>query len=121
MASVDAALAELDSIINEVQTSPRLKGDDRVKLVIEIRSRIIAQIVLLNSAIAGDSRLQASPDLTKDFAERLTALRLGMAGLQAKWRAADLTERFEVYAVESRPVAESIADFVKWAKQARAT
>ena len=120
MASLDAALAELDNIINEVQTSPRLNGGDRVKLVIEVRSRIIAQIVLLNSSIAGDSRLQASPELAKAFGERLTALRVGMAGLQAKWRAADLAEKFELYAVESRPVAESISDFVKWAKQARA-
>lgn len=120
MASLDAALAELDSIINEVQTSPRLQGGDRVKLVIEVRSRIIAQIVLLNSSISEDSRLQASPELAKAFGERLTALRVSMAGLQAKWRAADLAERFDVYAVESLPVANAVADFVKWAKQTRA-
>lgn len=120
MASLDAALAELDSILNEVQISPRLLSSERVKLIIEVRSRIIAQIVLIATSIAADSRLQAAPDLAQAFTERLSALRVNMAGLQAKWRTTELTEQFERYAVESRPVADALVDFVKWAKGALA-
>ena len=105
--------------LNEAQTSPGLCGGDRVKVVIEIRARLIAQIVLLNSAIAVDPRLQAAPDQARAFADRLTALRMKLAGLQAKWRSSELTEKFEIYAMESRPVVQAIADFVHWARTAR--
>ncbi len=117
--ALDAALAELDGILREVQASPRLNGAERVRLVIEVRSRIVAQIAALYNGLGADPRLQGSPALAREFADRLGALRLRMAELQARWRMSDLTEKFELYAVESRPVVEAIAEFVAWARQAR--
>lgn len=120
MASLDAALAEMDKIINDVQASPRIKNvADRVKAVVEVRSKIIAQVAIMHESLSSDARFQGDPDKAKAFAEKLGALRQKLAALQAKWRTSEMAEKFEAYAVESTPVAQACKDFVKWAKEAR--
>jgi hypothetical protein len=120
MASLDAALSEMDRIITEVQASPRIKNTaDRVKAVVEVRSNIIRQVGIMNECLSSDARLQGDPALAKAFGEKLGALRQKLAALQAKWRSSEMAEKFEAYAVESTPVAQACKDFVKWAKDAR--
>jgi hypothetical protein len=116
---LDTSLAELDRILTGVQSSPDLNGLERVRLVLDVRQRIVGQIAAINNGIAGDPQLAAEPELAKEFAERLGGLRRKMAVLQAKWRSAELTDKFPLYAAESRPVAEAIAQFVVWAKRSR--
>jgi hypothetical protein len=120
MASLDAALAEMDRIINDVQASPRIKNAaDRVKAVVEVQTKIIAQVAIMNEALHSDARFQGHPEQARVFAEKLTALRQQLAALQAKWRTSEMAEKFEAYAVESTPVAQACKDFVVWARAAR--
>ena len=120
MASLDAALTEMDKILNEVQSSARLNSlSERAKLVVEVRTRILAQIAQLSECLRTDARLQADPAAAKAFAEKLADLRRTLAALQAKWRAAEIVEKFESYAVESTPVAKACMDFVQWARTYR--
>lgn len=119
MIAMDAALADLERILTQVQTARELRTDERVKLVIETRSKVIKKIVEINQLIAGDPRLQGDAAKTQAFVDKLTGLRHTLAALQAKWRAEKLVEDFDGYAVESRASAQACLDFVRWARSAR--
>lgn len=120
MASLDIALAELEGILTEVQSSKKLETPgERVKLVVETRSRVVKKIAEINQFIGSDERLQANADLARQFTEKLTVLRHTLAALQSKWRTTNLAEDFQGYAAESRISAQGCLDFVRWARAAR--
>lgn len=120
MASFDAALAELEKTLDEVKTSPRLRDPkDRVKLIVEVRGKIIGLVADMNGSLTTDARFQANPDQKALFAARLGELRQKLAALQAKWRVSEMSANFEQYAAESTPVVQSCKDFLIWARKAR--
>lgn len=120
MAELDVALAELEGILTGIQTSKKLDTpSDRVKLVIETRSKVIRKITEITQALATDAKLAGDSALAKQFAERLQQLRHTLATLQAKWRAVTLEQDFATYAQESRVSAQACVDFVRWARSVR--
>jgi hypothetical protein len=120
MASFDAALTEMEKTLDDVKSSPRLHDPkDRVKLIIEVRTKIIGLVADMNSALRSDARFQADPNFSAQVAAKLGDLRQRLAGLQAKWRATEMAERFEQYGAESTPVVQACRDFLVWARKAR--
>lgn len=120
MASLDTALAEIDKILAETYGASDFKTEmDRARVVVSVRSRVIAQLATLNEAIRTDARFQADPAAGKLFAERATALRKSLADLQAKWRTSDIVEKTAAYTAEAMPVAQQTKDFLTWARATR--
>jgi hypothetical protein len=121
MASFDAALTEMERTLDEVKTSPRLNDPkERVKLIVEVRTRIIGHVADMNASLSSDARFQADPEQRAQFAARLGELRQRLAALQAKWRVTEMSANFQAYAAESTPVVEACRDFLVWARRARA-
>lgn len=120
MAGFDSALAEMDRVLNQAQSAPRLADvRDRVRLVVDVRGQIIKQVAELYSCLANDPRIAANPDQAADLRKRLSEVRQMLAALQAKWRASEMVADFEGYALDSTPVAQACKSFVAWAQKAR--
>jgi hypothetical protein len=120
MAELDVALADLEGILTGIQTDRKLDTPaDRVKLVIETRSKVIKKITEITQFTASDAKLKGDPALARQFGERLQSLRHTLAALQAKWRAVNLEADFASYAQESRVSAQACIDFVRWARGVR--
>lgn len=125
MASLDRTLGELEGIVgvmfNGIRSSSHLGGTERARVMIEARARLVSQIAAMNNDIGDDPHLAAQQDLAKEFVERLGGVRRKMAALHAKWRSAELADKFELYKLEALPVCDAIGEFVAWAKGTRHT
>lgn len=120
MAELDVALADIEAILAGVQTDRKLDTPaDRVKLVIETRSKVIRKIAEIMQFTASDAKLQGDQAVAKLFAEKLQVLRHTLAALQAKWRAVNMEEDFQSYARESRVAVQATLDFIRWARSVR--
>ena len=120
MAGFDSALQEIDNILADAHRAPGMKDiKDRVRLVVDVRGRVLKQFAELYDCLATDPRIAAHPEQAAAIRERLSEVRKNLAGLQAKWRASEMIADFESYARESTPVAQAAKDFVTWAQRAR--
>lgn len=120
MAELDIALADLEAILTSVQSDRKIDTPaERVKLVIETRSKVIRKIADIVQLTAADARLKGDAAVARLFAEKLQVLRHTLAGLQAKWRAINMEEDFQGYARESRVSVQACLDFLRWARSVR--
>jgi len=118
MASVDAVLAEIDTILSDRSQRPA-DARESVRMVVGVRSKVVKLIAQLTEATAEDPHFKANPDAARQFSERLADARRMLAGLQAKWRMEQIEQDFPGYSVESRPVGAHVVEFVAWARSSR--
>src|SRR5688500_20275730 len=94
-----SAMAELDRILGEAQETHRLmqeaarsSGERAVRDIVRLRTRFATLVAEMMGSIKADSRLQAKPELAREFEAKIIETRHVLAQHQAKWRSAKRDE-----------------------------
>ena len=118
-------MAELDRILGEAQDTHRLmqeavrtSGDRAVRDIVRLRTRFATLVAEMMGSIKADSRLQAKPDVAREFEAKFFEMRQALAGHQGKWRSANIDEDPAGYRRSTDELGRKQEDFYAWAKNA---
>ena len=116
-------MAELDRILAEAQETHRLMqeavktaGDRAVRDIVRLRTRFATLVAEMMGSIKADARLQAKPDVARDFEAKFFDMRQALAQHQAKWRSANIDEDPAGYRRSTDELGRKQDDFYGWAK-----
>jgi hypothetical protein len=116
-------MAELDRILGEAQETHRLMqeavrtaGERAVRDIVRLRTRFATLVAEMMGAIKADSRLQAKPDLARDFEAKFFDMRQALAQHQGKWRSANIDEDPAGYRRSTDELGRKQDEFYTWAK-----
>jgi hypothetical protein len=116
-------MAELDRILGEAQDTHRLMqeavktaGDRAVRDIVRLRTRFATLVAEMMGSIKADSRLQAKPDVAREFEAKFFDMRQALAQHQAKWRSANIDEDPAGYRRSTDELGRKQDDFYAWAK-----
>ena len=116
-------MAELDRILGEAQETHRLmqeavktSGDRAVRDIVRLRTRFATLVAEMMGSIKADSRLQAKPDVAREFEAKFFDMRQALAQHQAKWRSANIDEDNAGYRRATDELGRKQDDFYTWAK-----
>jgi hypothetical protein len=118
-------MAELDRILGEAQDTHRLmqeaaktSGDRAVRDIVRLRTRFATLVAEMMGSIKADSRLQAKPDVAREFDAKFFERRQVLAQHQGKWRSANIDEDPAGYRRSTDELGRKQDDFYTWAKNA---
>ena len=116
-------MAELDRILGEAQETHRLmqeavktSGERAVRDIVRLRTRFATLVAEMMGSIKADSRLQAKPDVAREFEGKFFDMRQALAQHQAKWRSANIDEDPAGYRRSTDELGRKQDDFYTWAK-----
>lgn len=116
-------MAELDRILGEAQETHRLMqeaakspGDRAVRDIVRLRTRFATLVAEMMGAIKGDARLQARPDVAREFESHFFEMRQALAQHQSKWRSANIDEDSAGYRRSTDELGRKQDEFYTWAK-----
>jgi hypothetical protein len=116
-------MAELDRILGEAQETHRLmqeavrtSGDRAVRDIVRLRTRFATLVAEMMGSIKADSRLQAKPELAREFEAKFFEMRQALAQHQAKWRSANIDEDPAGYRRSTDEMGRKQDEFYTWAK-----
>ena len=116
-------MAGLDRIQGEAQETHRLmqeavktSGDRAVRDIVRLRTRFATLVAEMMGSIKADSRLQAKPDVAREFEDKFFEMRQALAQHQAKWRSANIDEDPAGYRRSTDELGRKQDDFYTWAK-----
>ena len=116
-------MAELDRILGEAQETHRLmqeavktSGDRAVRDIVRLRTRFATLVAEMMGSIKADSRLQAKPEVAREFEARFFDMRQALAQHQGKWRSANIDEDPAGYRRSTDELGRKQDDFYSWAK-----
>jgi len=118
-------MAELDRILGEAQDTHRLmqeavktSGDRAVRDIVRLRTRFATLVAEMMGSIKADSRLQAKPEVAREFEAKFFDMRQALAQHQSKWRSANIDEDPAGYRRSTDELGRKQDDFYTWAKNA---
>jgi len=116
-------MAELDRILGEAQETHRLmqeavktSGERAVRDIVRLRTRFATLVAEMMGSIKADSRLQAKPDVAREFEGKFFDMRQALAQHQAKWRSTNIDEDPAGYRRATDELGRKQDDFYTWAK-----
>ena len=116
-------MAELDRILSEAQETHKLmqeavktSGDRAVRDIVRLRTRFATLVAEMMGSIKADSRLQAKPDIAREFESKFFDMRQALAQHQAKWRSANIDEDHAGYRRSTDELGRKQDEFYTWAK-----
>ena len=116
-------MAELDRILSEAQETHKLmqeavksQGDRAVRDIVRLRTRFATLVAEMMGSIKADSRLQAKPDIGREFETRFFDMRQALAQHQAKWRSTNIDEDNAGYRRATDELGHKQDEFYNWAK-----
>jgi len=116
-------MAELDRILGEAQDTHRLmqeavktSGDRAVRDIVRLRTRFATLVAEMMGSIKADSRLQAKPEIAREFEAKFFEMRQALAQHQGKWRSANIDEDPAGYRRSTDELGRKQDDFYIWAK-----
>ena len=116
-------MAELDRILGEAQETHRAmqeavksSGDRAVRDIVRLRTRFATLVAEMMGSIKADSRLQAKPDVAREFESKFFEMRQALAAHQSKWRSANIDEDPAGYRRSTDELGRKQDDFYAWAK-----
>ena len=116
-------MAELDRILAEAQETHRLMqeaakspGDRAVRDIVRLRTRFATLVAEMMGSIKADSRLQAKPDVAREFESRFFEMRQALAQHQSKWRSANIDDDNAGYRRATDELGHKQDAFYNWAK-----
>ena len=116
-------MAELDRILSEAKETHKLmqeavkaQGDRAVRDIVRLRTRFATLVAEMMGSIKADSRLQAKPDVAREFESRFFDMRQALAQHQAKWRSANIDEDNAGYRRATDELGQKQDEFYTWAK-----
>ena len=116
-------MAELDRILSEAQETHKLmqeavksSGDRAVRDIVRLRTRFATLVAEMMGSIKADARLQAKPDVAREFESRFFDMRQALAQHQSKWRSANIDEDNAGYRRATDELGQKQDEFYTWAK-----
>jgi hypothetical protein len=116
-------MAELDRILSEAQETHKLmqeavrtSGDRAVRDIVRLRTRFATLVAEMMGSIKADSRLQAKPDVAREFEAKFFEMRQALAEHQSKWRSANIDEDNAGYRRSTDELGRKQDEFYNWAK-----
>jgi hypothetical protein len=116
MAELDRILSEAQETHKQMQEAVKTSGDRAVRDIVRLRTRFATLVAEMMGSIKADSRLQAKPDLARDFEARFFEMRQALAQHQAKWRSANIDEDHAGYRRSTDELGRKQDEFYTWAK-----
>lgn len=118
MAELDRILGEAQETHRNMQEAVRTTGDRAVRDIVRLRTRFATLVAEMMGAIKVDPRLQAKPDLARDFEAKFFEMRQALAQHQSKWRSANIDEDPAGYRRSTDEMGRKQDEFYTWAKKA---
>jgi len=116
-------MAELDRILGEAQETHRLmqeavktSGDRAVRDIVRLRTRFATLVAEMMGSIKADARLQAKPEVAREFESRFFDMRQALAQHQSKWRSTNIDEDNAGYRRATDELGQKQDEFYTWAK-----
>ena len=116
-------MAELDRILGEAQETHRAmqeavksSGDRAVRDIVRLRTRFATLVAEMMGSIKADSRLQAKPEVAREFESKFFEMRQALASHQSKWRSANIDEDPAGYRRSTDELGRKQDEFYSWAK-----
>src|SRR5688500_1091546 len=116
-------MAELDRILGEAQETHRLmqdavksSGERAVRDIVRLRTRFATLVAEMMGSIKADSRLQAKPEVAREFEAKFFDMRQALAQHQARWRSSNIDEDPAGYRRSTDELGHKQDEFYTWAK-----
>jgi hypothetical protein len=116
MAELDRILGEAQDTHRQMQEAAKAPGDRAVRDIVRLRTRFATLVAEMMGSIKADTRLQAKPDVARDFEAKFFDMRQALAQHQAKWRSANIDEDPAGYRRATDELGRKQDDFYGWAK-----
>ena len=116
-------MAELDRILGEahdtrelMRDAIRTSGDRVARDIVGLRTRLTGLIGEMMDAMKADSRLQANPEIAREFEARFFEMRQTQAQHHARWRSANIAQDPAGHHHETEDMGRKHDEFYDWAK-----
>ena len=116
MAELDRILGEAQDTHRQMQDAVKVSGDRAVRDIVRLRTRFATLVAEMMGSIKADTRLQAKPDVARDFEAKFFDMRQALAQHQARWRSANIDEDPAGYRRATDELGRRQDDFYSWAK-----
>ena len=116
MAELDRILGEAQETHRQMQEAVKTSGDRAVRDIVRLRTRFATLVAEMMGSIKADSRLQAKPDVAREFEAKVFEMRQALAQHQAKWRSTNIDEDPAGYRRSTDELGRKQDDFYTWAK-----
>ena len=116
MAELDRILSEAQETHRQMQEAVKSSGERAVRDIVRLRTRFATLVAEMMGSIKADSRLQAKPDIAREFEAKFFEMRQALAAHQAKWRSANIDEDSAGYRRATDELGRKQDDFYTWAK-----
>ena len=116
MAELDRILSEAQETHAQMQEAVKSSGERAVRDIVRLRTRFATLVAEMMGSIKADSRLQAKPDVARDFEAKFFEMRQALAQHQAKWRSTNIDEDPAGYRRSTDELGRKQDDFYTWAK-----
>jgi hypothetical protein len=116
MAELDRVLSEAQDTHRAMQEAAKSPGDRAVRDIVRLRTRFATLVAEMMGSIKADSRLQAKPDVAREFEAKFFEMRQALAQHQGKWRSANIDEDPAGYRRSTDELGRKQDDFYNWAK-----
>ena len=116
MAELDRVLSEAQDTHRAMQEAAKSPGDRAVRDIVRLRTRFATLVAEMMGSIKADSRLQAKPDVAREFEAKFFEMRQALAQHQGKWRSANIDEDPAGYRRSTDELGRKQDEFYNWAK-----
>jgi hypothetical protein len=116
MAELDRILSEAQETHKQMQEAVKTAGDRAVRDIVRLRTRFATLVAEMMGSIKADSRLQAKPDVAREFEARFFEMRQALAAHQGKWRSTNIDEDNAGYRRATDELGRKQDEFYTWAK-----
>jgi len=116
MAELDRILSEAQETHKQMQEAVKTSGDRAVRDIVRLRTRFATLVAEMMGSIKADSRLQAKPEVAREFEAKFFDMRQALAQHQAKWRSANIDEDPAGYRRSTDELGRKQDEFYNWAK-----
>jgi hypothetical protein len=116
MAELDRILSEAQETHKQMQEAVKTSGDRAVRDIVRLRTRFATLVAEMMGSIKADARLQAKPDVAREFEAKFFEMRQALAQHQAKWRSANIDEDNAGYRRATDELGRKQDEFYTWAK-----
>ena len=116
MAELDRILSEAQETHAQMQEAVKSSGERAVRDIVRLRTRFATLVAEMMGSIKADSRLQAKPELAREFEEKFFEMRQALAAHQGKWRSTNIDEDPAGYRRSTDELGHKQDEFYAWAK-----
>ena len=116
MAELDRILGEAQETHKQMQEAAKTAGDRAVRDIVRLRTRFATLVAEMMGSIKADARLQAKPDVAREFESRFFEMRQALAQHQSKWRSANIDDDNAGYRRATDELGHKQDEFYTWAK-----